>query len=111
MKYWTFAVALLGMSVPSYAQEIVYRHGRVVYSIQCEGHRMFHYFDGSRLQRLCIGSTAEVSFDKFIRFLRNGDCYFQVLVNYGTIVDGILYATDMEAGNYWGNLDGRSIFN
>ena len=113
MKSLAVGMALLCVSVSSFAadHEVVYEHGYVVYSRACEGSRMFHYFDGSRLQRLCIGSTPEVSFDKFIRFSRMGDCDFQVQVNYATVVDGILYATDIEQGNYCANPGGSPFFN
>ncbi|MBS37512.1 MAG: hypothetical protein CMO26_16500 [Thiotrichales bacterium] len=72
---------------------------------------MFHYFDGSRLQRPCIGSTEQVSREKFIRYSRMGHCDFQVMVRQGEVVDGVFYATDIAEGCYCSDPGGNPFFN
>ena len=88
MKKLMLLVVLLGWSTLSPAQESVCQKGRVVWSPSCEGGGMFHYFDGGRLQRPCIGSTEQVSREKLIRYSRMGHCDFQVIVRQAEVVDG-----------------------
>ena len=97
MRHLILGMLLCGVAVSAAAQEreLTLQKGRVVYSFGCESQRSFSYFDGSNVQRYCIGATDEVSVRKFVSFSR-GECRPGVRVIHGTVIDNVLYATHIK---------------
>ena len=111
MKHLLTMLALCCVSVSALAQVLEYQRGIVVWSPACEDRRMFQYFNGERIVKACIGNTEQVTVDKFMMFATISTCPDQVRVNQGTIVDGVLYATEIEEGRYCSDPGGRHIVN
>ena len=69
--------------------------GRLLWADECASSYKFSYFATNRIQRACIESTETVSIERFVLLARMHDCFGQVRVDYGTIRDGVLYASEI----------------
>lgn len=74
------------------------QEGRVTKSGKCANKWVFTYFDGERVQHLCIGSSHAVPLTTFIRLSASGSCRRHVRVNEGVVEGNTLFAEAIEEG-------------
>jgi hypothetical protein len=92
------ALSLLLVSAQATAAETLERvEGSFVYDGACASKFAFIYFDGRRVQNLCVEETPEVSIRDFQIEAGIADCTEQVEVRRGTRTNGTLRAQEIVA--------------